>query len=371
MDCYSVLRSSLRGAGATPLMLLQNPRHKTYFIGFPLPPFAQASGVIPCNGALEWQPGNDARRNPSLLSLLYMQHPCIWGAQDTVDTTGGGRVAVLPYPVGGSLHSLLFRRRQRREYLSEAQACSFFCQAAVAVHVLHVHGVVHGNISSRELLLVDDGSGGHLQLSLLEANAFRSHSRSVLTDGGGVVAAHSTTDTPPQQQAPERSAAADIRALGRLLYELCCLELPPSIYSTYPDEGRVRGSPQPACEKKWPCCSDGSPFPSAQEGCSTDQELQKRSLFPPISQRYHSELAELVRLLLLEDISMLPSAAGILELPFLRAWSRELLSFQPSGLEGLQVEQLHKGDYVKQGDLVGSRCAVRHALDFVCNTKVE
>ncbi|KAL8440079.1 hypothetical protein Efla_004063 [Eimeria flavescens] len=264
-----------------------------------------------------------ASRRSRLLALLYTEHPCIWWALGTLRLPTRGLLAVLPYPLGGTLHTFLFRRRQRREYLSEAEACLLFCQAATAVHFLHSNNVSHGNISSDELVFLSDGVNGRLHLSLLHADTFLGYSKTL-----GYACSGSSVDTASLEQNANANASADIRALGTLLYELCCLELPPSQCKSLfrsPQAEVHGGSIEAAAEKRERrTIMSKQVAPTSLRLTSTKAAPLQKRILPPISQRYSSEVADLAELLLLGESSSLPSAAAILQRSFLRKWTASL-----------------------------------------------
>lgn len=370
MNGYTVLRDNLTGPGAPQLILLRKPLQGTYFVGFPLSPSKQPSDVSSDADTPKQSPVKDARHCSHLLSVLYKRHPFIWSAQDTVQSLAGGAIAVLPYPTGGSLHSFLFRRRQRREYLTEDQACSFFCQAVAAVHFLHSHNVAHGNISSQELLFVSEGGRRHLQLSLLEANACRVHYGSAT---GGITESPATSSmrTQPQQQSPEGEEAEDVRALGRILYELCCLELPPDVYCTSITTTKVGAlSAQFGCAAGAliPRSSGGQPGVPEQDSWRKSTSVKQTSLFPPISQRYRPELAGLVRLLLLADDVALPSTRAILEQPCLSKWTGELLPQRDLVVQAAQGLTTLQGDCIRSQRSQESRSA---RVQRLCDVRIN
>lgn len=316
MEAYDMLYSSVDYSGSTKFLMLRKSYQRAFFLGLPLPFCRSNSNVTACapNESRHVRSGTSCT-NFCICSLLYIQHPFVWGAQDTLQNFSGERFAILPYPLGGSLHSLIFRCRQKREYLSEAQACFFFCQAVAAVRALHTRGVPHGNISSKQLFFIDQ-AGRRLALSLLERKVHSLGPCATATNEG--ISVNNCLATLVDQRA---EALADIRALGRLLYELCCLEPPQHMCCLLDRKWRCQTAKQVSGMSQRRQTGEGS-FSGANASWRPENVVRQQELYPPISQRYRPEVAELVHLLLLGEASALPTAAGILELPFLEVPSK-------------------------------------------------
>ncbi|CDI75047.1 hypothetical protein, conserved [Eimeria praecox] len=170
-----------------------------------------------------------------------------------------------------------------------------------------------------------DQAGERLALSLLEAKARTLGSYAMTANEGTSVHTNNVLDTPAGLQAEART---DIRALGKLLYELCCLEPPQYMSCISGSELSCQVANEANDGSRWSQLRQGG-VPQAAGSWGLENVTRKQQLYPPISQRYRPEVAQLVHLLLLGEARTLPTAAGILGMPFLET-SRKAVAMQLS-----------------------------------------
>ena len=126
---------------------------------------------------------------------------------------------VCEYCEGGTLNDQLRERRRQKRALSEGQAMELFAQLALALDHMHHHRVIHRDLKPENVLVSREG--------LLKVGDF-GLSRQLSSAHGGA----STRCGTPFYMAPEivyaepSGRAADIWALGVILYELLTMRRP-------------------------------------------------------------------------------------------------------------------------------------------------
>lgn len=319
MTVYKTLRIVSRGPSLPPLILIFDMKDRnTFFLGLEMSLACDASDEIGrCtdnpdsegpNSTTYGTNGSRCKEQVGLspIKLVTTPHPYIWNATQIVPGPENRCLAIFPYPSFGCFSSLLHRRRQRREFFSETQICTWFVQVAAAVHYLHSQGCWHGHIDSRHLLL-GGKSGDDLILTLYDSDALASgclpFSGSLGNDGSlpcGKYCEHQQEKEPSSpnkllrtvpfpsishRKISTTAAAADIRALGCLLFALCSLEWPDLVQCS----GCVAGKQ----------CHINANI--EQEGAS----------WQTIVTRYHPEIASVISQLLHSPYDQLPSAKDL------------------------------------------------------------
>lgn len=151
-----------------------------------------------------------------------MSHPNITSVVDFGEDEKVGMFMVMEFVDGEPLHKILFREKR----LSIKKACEIVLQAAEALHYIHKQGVVHCDIKTENILIVEEdleGKRTKMVAKLLDFGLARP-----LT---GPRASTSLSGT-PHYVAPERirgepaSPASDVYGVGILLYELLTGQVP-------------------------------------------------------------------------------------------------------------------------------------------------
>ena len=138
-----------------------------------------------------------------------LSHPNIVAVYD-VGEEGGRPCIVMEYVEGETLSDLL-RRRGR---LEPAEAVALALQACSGLETAHQAGLVHRDIKPQNLLLTPEAT-----LKIADFGIARSLDGTQLTEAGTVLG--TAAYLAPEQAAGEPvTAAADVYALGAVLYEL-------------------------------------------------------------------------------------------------------------------------------------------------------
>lgn len=151
-----------------------------------------------------------------------MSHPNITSVVDFGEDEKVGMFMVMEFVDGEPLHRILFREKR----LSVRKACEIVLQVAEALHYIHKQNVVHCDIKTENILIVEE-----------ELEAKRTRMVAKLLDFGlarplsGPRASTSLSGT-PHYVAPERirgeaaSPSSDVYGVGILLYELLTGQVP-------------------------------------------------------------------------------------------------------------------------------------------------
>ena len=146
-----------------------------------------------------------------------LSHPNVVRVFD-VGEDGGRPFIAMEYVERGTVADLLARRGP----LPAADVAALGVQACTALAAAHAAGLVHRDVKPQNLLL---GSDGVLKLGDFGIAAGHDGTRLTLV---GTVLGTAGYLAPEQARGEEVTAAADIYAVGAVLYELLTGELPPS-----------------------------------------------------------------------------------------------------------------------------------------------
>ncbi|WIM95272.1 serine/threonine-protein kinase [Actinoplanes oblitus] len=146
--------------------------------------------------------------------LMMVRHENIVGVRDLF-SAGESIGLVMDFVAGGSLRD----RLRERGTLPAAEAASLSAQVAAALTETHALGVVHRDVKPDNVLLSEDDDG--VRVRLTDFGIAR------VLDTAGLTTPHAIIGT-PRYMAPETisggeaTPAADVYALGIMLYELVC-----------------------------------------------------------------------------------------------------------------------------------------------------
>lgn len=138
-----------------------------------------------------------------------VSHPNVVRVFDTGQTEGGPFI-VMEYVPGETLAAVLARRGP----LAPAEAVDLGMQACAGLAEAHAHGLVHRDVKPQNLILRDDGT-----LKIADFGIVRGDETVRLTQHGTVLGTAAYL-SPEQAAGEDVTAAADVYALGAVLYEL-------------------------------------------------------------------------------------------------------------------------------------------------------
>jgi eukaryotic-like serine/threonine-protein kinase len=138
-----------------------------------------------------------------------LSHPNIVAVYDA-GAENGVPYIVMEYVEGENLSDLVRRRRR----LEPAEAVALALQACWGLEIAHDAGLVHRDIKPQNLLITPDGT-----LKIADFGIARSLDGTQLTQAGTVLGTAAYL-APEQAAGDQVTAAADIYALGAVLYEL-------------------------------------------------------------------------------------------------------------------------------------------------------
>ena len=151
-----------------------------------------------------------------------MSHPNITSVVDFGEDEKVGMFMVMELVEGEALNRILFREKQ----LSARRGCDIVLQVADALHYIHKQGVVHCDIKTENILILEEeheGKRSKTVIKLLDFGLARSLTAS---------RASTSLSGTPHYVAPERirgepaSPASDVYGVGILLYELITGQVP-------------------------------------------------------------------------------------------------------------------------------------------------
>jgi eukaryotic-like serine/threonine-protein kinase len=138
-----------------------------------------------------------------------LSHPNVVKVFDAGEADGKPYI-VMEYVPGETVAELLARRRR----LSPAEAVDIIAQASQGIHHAHEHGLVHRDVKPQNLLVRDDGC-----VKVVDLGIARAAESTRLTQRGTILGTAAYL-SPEQAAGEEVTAAADVYALGAVLYQL-------------------------------------------------------------------------------------------------------------------------------------------------------
>ncbi|KAJ8261558.1 hypothetical protein GJAV_G00155700 [Gymnothorax javanicus] len=209
-------------------------------------------------------------------ALKDLRHPFIVQYRDFFkDPDSLNLYIVMEYCDGGNLSEKIHAQKAKDGYFSEDQILSWFVEICLAVHHVHEKNILHRDIKPQNILLDEHGRTRLADFGV--AKHLESGSAYAHTDAGTFC-----------YLSPERiddlpyNSKSDMWALGCVLYELCELRL------AFPETRKT------------------VLFKKITDGPS-----------PEISDKYSTDLRDLVRDLLQKNPANRPSASDVLKRPFL------------------------------------------------------
>jgi serine/threonine-protein kinase len=169
-----------------------------------------------------------------------LSHPNVVRVFDVGEDSGRPFIA-MEYVEGGTLADLVTRRGP----LPPAEVATLGVQACAALAAAHAAGLVHRDVKPQNLLL---GSDGVLKLGDFGIAAGHDGTRLTLV---GTVLGTAGYLAPEQARGEEVTAAADIYAIGAVLYELLTGE-PPQGIASLADLGAADGFRPPNVARRIP-----------------------------------------------------------------------------------------------------------------------
>ncbi len=172
-------------------------------------------------------PGAAERFTREIRLAAGLQHPHILPVHDSGET-GGQLWYTMPYVAGESLRD----RLNREPRLPISDAVRIAREAAQALEHAHQHGVIHRDIKPENLLLTADGSVLVADFGIARALAGSGTEPAAIGTAARLTEAGLAIGT-PAYMAPEQATGehpvdgrADLYALGVVLYEMLCGEIP-------------------------------------------------------------------------------------------------------------------------------------------------
>jgi serine/threonine protein kinase len=138
-----------------------------------------------------------------------LAHPNVVRVFDAGETNGRPYI-VMEYVPGETVADVL----EPRGRLSPAEAVDIAAQACAGLHHAHEHGLVHRDVKPQNLLLRDDGC-----VKLADLGIARAAESTHLTMRGTILGTAAYL-SPEQAAGEEVTPAADVYAVGAVLYEL-------------------------------------------------------------------------------------------------------------------------------------------------------
>jgi serine/threonine protein kinase len=164
-----------------------------------------------------------------------LNHPNIVGVFDAGEDAGRPYI-VMEYVDGDTLAAILKRRRR----LDPHEAVALAAQAAVALQHAHEAGLIHRDVKPGNLLVRDDGT-----LKVTDFGIARAAEATQVTERGTILGTAAYL-APEQARGEPATPAADVYALGAVLYEMLTGR-PPYRFESLADLSRQqqRGAVEP------------------------------------------------------------------------------------------------------------------------------
>ena len=153
--------------------------------------------------------------------LQQLRHPHICSYHDSfVDKPTNQLCVVMTFCPGGDLHARIKSHKKRRKQISEADVVKWFAQLCLALVYIHErHSVIHRDIKSQNIFLMDDDS-----IKLGDFGVSRVLDKP--TDLAKTCVGSPFYMCPELMRKQRYSNKADMWALGCVLYELTTLRHP-------------------------------------------------------------------------------------------------------------------------------------------------
>jgi serine/threonine protein kinase len=147
-----------------------------------------------------------------------LDHPGLAGLREAGRTPEG-----LPYLIAEYVRGTQLPRHAEREELGLRERLALFRELLAAVASAHAHGIAHGDIKPRNVLVTSDGRVRLIDLGLSSLLAAPVRAALAAAPAGGpprLPAGTTPYSSPEQVRGEAPSVASDLWALGALLYEL-------------------------------------------------------------------------------------------------------------------------------------------------------
>src|SRR5208283_1541066 len=137
-----------------------------------------------------------------------------------VDEYEGQRYLVLEYSPGGTLKSKLKQLKSDDKEFSISEVVEYGIQMAKALAHAHQHGIIHRDVKTDNMMLMEDGTA-----KLTDFGLAKLRGNIKLTKTGSTVGTAAYM-SPEQIRGEETDGRSDIFSLGVVLYELVTSHLP-------------------------------------------------------------------------------------------------------------------------------------------------
>lgn len=175
------------------------------------------------------QAGFEERFKREAETLARCQHPGIVTIHSDGSTEAGHLFFVMEYLDGTSLREVM-----RSGQLEVSQTLRIVAQVCDALDHAHGLGIVHRDVSPSNIFLMPDG-----RVKVVDFGLARGTEKHDLALTSSDVAMGNPDYMPPEQKHGEATAASDIYALGKLLYEILTGELPHGAFELPSRKARV------------------------------------------------------------------------------------------------------------------------------------
>jgi serine/threonine-protein kinase len=163
-----------------------------------------------------------ARFRREALAVAKLVHPHIVQVYDT-GVDGGRHYIVMEYVEGRSGAQLL----QAMGKLGASLTVAIAVQGCAGLEYAHRHGIIHRDVKPGNLMVIGGpgGDGGEMTVKLTDFGIARASEQSRLTQVGSVVGTAAYL-SPEQARGDEATPAADVYALGVVIYQMLTGRLP-------------------------------------------------------------------------------------------------------------------------------------------------
>jgi serine/threonine protein kinase len=176
-------------------------------------------------------------------ALARLNHPNVVAIYDSGQTTGGQLYIVMEFVEGTNLHHLIHGSKKAAQPstppteptfdspspLPPAEALAIAAQVCDALAYAHGEGIIHRDIKPANILVDRRGRVKVADFGLARLIGDESADVSVLTQTGAVMGTFDYM-APEQRQGARADHRADIYAVGVMLYEMLCREVPRGIF---------------------------------------------------------------------------------------------------------------------------------------------